>query len=203
MSNKHWIQTFTGRRFETLSATFEDFDIRDIARALAMQCRYAGHVSKFYSVAEHCVRVSRRVEQLMVSELGYPAADELVTLCAQWGLIHDASEAYLGDVTRPLKHTPQMAGYREIESKLQGDIAEWLTLPRKQPDLVTAVDIELLGTEARQLKQPIHPDWHTSCPGGKLPDELPGLTLGWDPTKAERLFLERYRRLFESARAFE
>ena len=82
-----WIQTFTGRRFDLLHPRQDDVDIIDIAHALSHVCRFAGHTDRFYSVAQHCVIVSQ--------------------LCQPWealyGLLHDAAEAYIGDITRPLK----------------------------------------------------------------------------------------------------
>ena len=49
-----WIETYTGKQFWFLNPTPEMFDIEDIAHALSMVCRYAGHVTHFYSVAAHC-----------------------------------------------------------------------------------------------------------------------------------------------------
>lgn len=103
-----WIQTFTGRRFHPLSPMPDDIVIDDIAHALAMICRYAGHTSTFYSVAEHSVIVSLHV----------PAE------YAREALLHDASEAYIGDVSRPLKHHPVMSEYRRVEAELTCAIFE-------------------------------------------------------------------------------
>lgn len=103
LSDPHWIQTFLGKPFWPLSPRPEDIDIRDIAHALAMTCRFTGHSQKFYSVAEHSVRVSRIV----------PAQFAL------HGLLHDASEAYLCDLSRPIKHGSTLgAEYCRIEDNL-------------------------------------------------------------------------------------
>jgi len=75
-----WIQTFTGRRFRPRNPAPDDFDIRDVAHALSLLCRFNGHCRVFYSVAEHSVRVSR---------ICPPPA-------ALWGLLHDLGEAYIG-----------------------------------------------------------------------------------------------------------
>ncbi len=88
--NDGWIQTFTGRRFWPLGARAGDVDVRDIAHALALKCRFNGHCRVFYSVAEHSVRVSR------VMEVGGRKM-------AMWGLMHDAAEAYLADLGGPIK----------------------------------------------------------------------------------------------------
>lgn len=197
---KDWIQTWSGLKVCPTRPDPTQFRIKDIARALSFQCRYAGHVRRFFSVAEHSVRVSEIVESRMpcqpVSACDY---DSGVTCSAivRWGLIHDASEAYLGDVTRPLKHTPGMEGYRLAEAAMQGAIAAWLGLPTEEPDIVKAVDTEILGTEARQLKFPVHPDWAKTTATGELQPSIPGLRVGiWTPAQAERAFLRRFNRLF-------
>src|SRR5438128_5709421 len=103
-----WMQTYTGRRFYPLAPAIEDVDLRDIAHSLAHQCRYAGHVDRFYSVAEHCVLLSRAV----------PAEYALDAL------LHDAAEAYVVDVPRPLKRN--LAGYAEIEDRALSTILQAL-----------------------------------------------------------------------------
>ncbi len=195
MSDGGWIQVFSGLKFYPLDPVQSEFRIRDVARALSMQCRYNGHVVKFYSVAEHSVRVSRRCEQVMI-DMGYPEGCEEVETVSKQGLLHDASEAYLSDLPRPVKHLPELEAYRQAEKRLQGDIFEWCGLPREEHPIVKAVDAEILGTEARQLLPSIHKDWHATCPGGQLPAEIPGLVLGWKQDLAENTFLRRYARLF-------
>ena len=88
-----FIGTFSGLRFWPLAPNLEKILVEDIAHALAHQCRFGGHASRFYSVAEHSVHVS----QLCLPEH------------ALWGLLHDASEAYLVDLPRPLKLLPEFA----------------------------------------------------------------------------------------------
>ena len=77
-----WMQTYTGERFWPLDPRIEDIHIRDISMALGKLCRYGGHTIFFYSVAEHSVLVSEYVPEEY----------------ALWGLLHDASEAYLSDI---------------------------------------------------------------------------------------------------------
>lgn len=100
-----WIQTFTGKKFYPLSPQIEDICIEDIAHALSNVCRYAGHCRDFYSVAQHCVMVSDWMPSMKLE-----------------GLMHDASEAYLGDISRPLKHSDAMSGYREAEHRMEAVI---------------------------------------------------------------------------------
>lgn len=191
-AHKHWIQTFTGQKFFPLAPELERLDIRDIARALSMLCRYGGHVQRFYSVAEHCVRIVERLQWLY--------ADRKVQ---QWGLLHDASEAYLGDVVRPVKVQPEFGLYREAESRLMELVIRKFELLPSEPEVVTALDTEILGTEALALKTPVHPDWSKSLPNG-MPAawSLQNSGLGWSPTEAEDRFLKLFERLFGSAQFY-
>lgn len=99
-----WIQVFTGRQYWPLDPRSDEVDIRDIAHALSMLCRYTGHCERFYSVAEHSVNVSYVVQRYAPS--GRPA----LFLHA---LLHDATEAYCNDIARPVKRS--IHGYAEIE----------------------------------------------------------------------------------------
>ena len=98
-----WIETFTGKRMYFLEPTPDMIDIVDIAHALSHVCRFGGHVTHFYSVAEHSLAVSKLAENKLE------------------GLLHDASEAYLVDIPKPIK--AYLSNYKEIENKLMGAIA--------------------------------------------------------------------------------
>jgi 5'-deoxynucleotidase YfbR-like HD superfamily hydrolase len=172
-----WIQTYTGRKVFPLSPREGDISVEDIAHALANQCRFGGHVSTFYSVAEHSCRVSDLV----------PAEDQL------WGLLHDASEAYLIDLPRPIKHKRALKAYREAEAVLMGVIARKFGLPEKMPSSVKAADTTLLVTEARDLKSPLHPDWlHRSSNGFEPMTEK---IIPWSPRRAKAEFKMRFNAL--------
>lgn len=175
-----WMQTYTGRKFWPLDARPEDVDIRDIAHALSMLCRYGGHSLRFYSVAEHSVHVARWLE-----ERNYKPE---VTLA---GLLHDATEAYLTDVPRPLKRS--LPDYRRAESALWAVIAEAFDLTGYEDDLPTAVheaDNRILADEIRQNMKPM--DWH------KKHDQPLGISLQfWPPGRAEREFLSLALDLFD------
>src|SRR5690349_18842227 len=97
-----WIATFTGKRWFLTDPDPADVDIDDIAHALSMICRFGGHTKQFYSVAEHSVRVANAME---IAGCG--------ALACLHGLIHDAPEAYLGDIVRPLKYS--LTDYRVWE----------------------------------------------------------------------------------------
>lgn len=168
----HWIQTYTGIAFYPLDPRPEEVDIIDIAHALSMQCRYTGHVNKFYSVAEHCIYASHLV----------PAEYALVAL------LHDASEAYLSDIARPIKHT--LAEYKTIEAKLEEAICARFRLPYPYPDIVKKVDTDLLFAERRTLfNRPAPFPWTDEREPPKL------LIKGMHPREAERAFLARFNEL--------
>lgn len=138
-----WLQCFTGRRFYPLDPDPAEIDIRDIAHALAAKARYAGMTDEPFSVAQHSVLVSRAV----------PKEHRLIAL------MHDASEAYLPDVPRPLKRLPIMAAYREAEDRLMRAIAARFGFAWPEPPEVKAIDDRMIPTEARQLFRRRHPSW--------------------------------------------
>ena len=172
-----WIQTYTGRQFWPLSPRAEDIDVLDIAHALSNLCRFGGHCTQFYSVAQHSVLVSQVCEE-MASE---------VTGAALWGLLHDASEAYLADVPRPVK--PYLAGYEELETQLLKTVAERFDLPWPVPRTVKWIDNAILMDEMEQLMVPPPADW------GLLGPAL-GVTVNPIlPKEAERSFLAWFEAL--------
>lgn len=193
--DKQWIQVGTTRnqptKFFPLQPKAEDIHIVDIAHALSNICRFTGHVKNFYSVAEHCVRVSWRASEVI---LGY--GEELTTLSAAWiagaqGLLHDASEAYLADIASPVKHQEAFAPYRAAEDVLQKLIFKTFALPENMAPEVKQADLDLLWTEARDLLTPLHPDWPIGEP-------LVNQTIvGWTPRQAEKLFLQRFEEFYD------
>jgi hypothetical protein len=96
-----WIQTHSGRKFDFLSPSYESICIEDIAHSLSMQCRFTGHTSRRYSVAAHSILVASLVPTPLRLE----------------ALLHDASEAYLGDVSTPLKQL--ITEYQWLEERIQ------------------------------------------------------------------------------------
>lgn len=166
-----WTQTFTGRRFHYLVPTADMVDVRDVAHALSMVCRFAGHVHTFYSVAEHSVRVSF-------------ACDPEDALA---GLLHDAPEAYIVDLPSPVKAL--LPEYQTLERKVWGAVASKFGLPEQLPPSVKRADGVLLVTEARDL---MSPGWETWClPHSPLRERIEP----WTQVEAEALFLSRYYEL--------
>lgn len=167
-----WIQTFTGQQFWPLDPRPEEIHIEDIAHSLSLQCRYAGHCSEFYSVAQHSVLIA----QAMPREL------------ALWGLLHDAAEAYVVDVPRPLKaHLP---GYKAIETAVMNSVVVRFGLtPSVMPSEVKRADDAILADEVQALmKEPSQP-WD-------LPQ--PALCINivpWPPETAKHLFLMSFKAL--------
>lgn len=193
---KDWIQTFTGEKFFPLSPRHSDLVLEDVAHALSLICRYTGHCCRFYSVAEHSVLVSQEVERRAIAEgKDWRAVRDL----ARWGLMHDASEAYIADVSRPIKRLPAFEQYREAEARLQGVIAERFgLLAGGEPELVKAVDVEILSNEVSVLMPQADVEaWGKSWPEGKLPSPIPNIYVqGLSPESAERAFRDRFNALW-------
>lgn len=168
-----WIQTFTGKSFFPLSPNLEDICIEDIAHALSLICRFNGHSLEFYSVAQHCILVSQYCSE----------KNKLA------GLLHDASEAYICDIPRPLKHTDDFARYRRIESLLQSSIYYKYQLTNLDIKEVKDVDLKMLATEKRDLMAPSQKDWSW------LPEPYPEKITPLSPKEAEELFLKTFFKL--------
>lgn len=122
------IKTWTGR-IDPLNPSINEINIEDIAHALSRQCRYNGHCDGFLSVARHSIWVSERLEAQ-----GFDTQTQLT------GLLHDAAEAYLGDLVRPLKHSTFGVEYLTVEQNLEVVIAEKFRLPYPFPESIYAAD---------------------------------------------------------------
>lgn len=151
-----YMLTNQGHQFYPLSPRSVDVDPIDIAHALSMLCRYNGHVDRFYSVAEHCLLMSL---VMPTRELALEA------------LLHDGSEAYVGDMVRPLKHTSQMAPYRLAEDAVTDAIAERFGLRvddeghHHKSTEVEDADMRILLTERTALLSHYEPSdrWHVAA----------------------------------------
>lgn len=168
----HCMQTNSGRLVDLASLSEEDIDIEDIAHALAHIVRFTGHANKPYSVAQHC---------MLVADL-CPPEHRL------WGLLHDASEAYLGDVSTPLKSL--LPDYREIEERTQKIVAGRFDLPWPMPPEVKDADREALMIEKTDLFDKFLP-W----PGDFPPRSSRAIKHVLNPESAKWLFVEMFREM--------
>ena len=185
MSARSAIQTFTGRRISPFTPDPADIDIADIAHALSQLCRFGGHCRTFYSVAQHCCVVADAVEAA--------GGDAETALAA---LLHDAAEAYLGDLPHPLKHRSALGDlYREIEAPLQRAICERFGL-RELPALVKEIDRAALAAERALLMRPADDGWWPELQGV---EPLDVSLEPWPPERAAAEFRSRYER-YEAAR---
>ena len=135
------IMTYTKKMFDPLRPNAELIDIEDIAHALSMLCRANGHFRSFYSVAQHSINCMKEAKAR-----GYSERIQLACL------LHDASEAYLSDVTRPVK--AELPRYKEIETPLQEMIwNKWLSIPLTAEEirLVFEIDDTMLLNEFMAL----------------------------------------------------
>lgn len=175
-----WVQTYTGARFYPLEPDAELIRIEDIAHSLSMQCRYTGHTARFYSVAEHSVVLAREFHTGWHYRLV--------------ALLHDASEAYLSDVPRPLKRLPEFAFYREAEDRLQEMIFDKFCLFSWR-DVIA----DIKKSDHLLLAQECHVPFimAAGCEGFDLV-ETHGFTPDlryWLPDEAKHNFLAEYQRL--------
>jgi|TARA_Y100000310_G_scaffold20001_1_gene19499 hypothetical protein len=167
-----WIETYTGLKIDPFNPDPSRICIEDIAHALSMICRFTGHCKYFYSVAQHSVLVAKR------------CPDEMKLT----GLLHDASEAYINDISSPVK--PGLMNYREIEEELWRAIAGKFGLPHPwvHPK-VKEIDRRLCRTEARDLMYSKGEGWRGAV------EPYPERIFTHKPEYAEEEFLLMYQHL--------
>lgn len=166
----NWMMLAGGRKFHPFDPRPEDIDIDDIAHALSHVCRFGGHVRRFYSVAEHSVLVARCVPKI-------------VGLAA---LLHDAAEAYLGDIPRPIKHSPEMDGWRKAEARVERAIAARFSIGWPMDGAIKQVDDRIILDE-----------WAALMPATREYIGVSGEPLGvriegWSPCRAAAEFLDAF-----------
>jgi 5'-deoxynucleotidase YfbR-like HD superfamily hydrolase len=164
-------QLFSGKPFYPLDPRPRDICIEDIAHALSRICRFGGHCKQFYSVAQHSVMVSLIVPKQFALE----------------GLLHDAAEAYVGDMVKPLKNT--MPDFEHAEFLIYAAVAAKFNVPPNISREVKQADHVMLATEARDLMHAEHPTWHKWI---SHITPLAGKIVPLSPIAAESLFRERY-----------
>lgn len=171
-----WMQTYSGKCFWPLDPRPDEVEIIDIAHSLSMRCRYGGHSTRFYSVAEHSVLVSRHVSPQN----------------ALWGLLHDAAEAYSADVPRPLKRClPQ---WKPMEAAIMRAVCQRFGLPETEPDEVKQIDFAMTADERDALMAPCDRNW------GELPPKVGASIASYPSWTAKAVFLERFQQLTQPQR---
>lgn len=168
-----WIQLASGIAFFLDNVEDNEYRIIDIAHALGNQCRFGGHTSEFYSVAEHSVHCSYLVPQKY----------------ALTALLHDASEAYIVDIPKPLKAL--LPDYCEIEDRVMAAIAKTFNIEYPFPKEIKDADIEMLFAERNRLiGPPVYP-WIGET------DTIPADVdiYCWSPVEARNIFVRRYYEL--------
>lgn len=176
MNNSFWMETFTGKRFNFLDATIDDVDIGDIAHSLSLKCRFSGMSKDFISVAEHSIHVSKICPN-------HPLE----------GLLHDAAEAYTGDISRPFKMYLKKVSpeFREAEERIERLVAEKFNLIYPFPPEIKEADNALLLAERKKyMNESVL--WDESFFDNVKPYE--GEIYGNFPQVAESWFLRRYNK---------
>ena len=179
MHKSGYITTFSGLKFYPLAPKAESVCLSDIAHHLSNLCRFTGAVREFYSVAQHCVHVSLVCDPAEALE----------------GLLHDSPEAYIADLSRPLKHSPELKKYRIVEKEIEAVIAEKFNIRAGKLPSVEVADKRMLLTEMR--------DMMPAGPGGVFGmaeeyvgfDPYPWTIFPWSPREAETRFLARFTEL--------
>ncbi len=164
------ILTLNGAFFDYRAPEQHQFAIDEIAHALANLCRFTGHTRSFYSVAQHSV---------LVCDLA-PPEHRLEAL------LHDAHEAYVGDVNSPLKSLLPM--YREVEARCEAALRRQFRLPERK-----ATAVKLADHTAYQIERFVLMPWGDDAPGEDPPHPYPLHPL--QPRDARELFLSRWQQL--------
>jgi len=172
-----WITTALRGRFYPLDPTPEEVHLDDIACSLSNLCRYNGHCDRFYSVAEHSVIMAN---QLKGNE-------------SRWALLHDAPEAYIGDMVRPLRSI--IPYFSEMDARIMRVIAKRFGLAGTEiPAPVLALDYAMCSTEKRDLLCGAEV-WPRMPPA--LPIQISLETV--PPAQAYGMFLRKFAELFPGA----
>lgn len=177
------IVTYTGKSFDLLNPIPEMVCIEDIAHSLSLQCRYTGHPIQFYSVAQHCV---------LMAENNELPGDPLVKL------LHDAAEAYIGDIARPWKQLlwihrfqgseTSVQSAKDFEGRIQKIIGLALGVDLTPSAEVKEADNQMMATEIRDL-MPKSDDFSGNA------EPLKQTIFPWSWEQAEESFLYRYKEL--------
>jgi 5'-deoxynucleotidase YfbR-like HD superfamily hydrolase len=172
----------SGTYFDIINPNTEQIMILDIVTALSRICRFGGHCDKFYSVAQHSLHVSYAVPPQYALE----------------GLLHDAAEAYIGDLVAPLKQF--LPDYKRIEHNIEAVIAQKFALNTSPAcfDAIKEADLRMLLTEKRDLFHGENTNWAVNNPALY---NLKPLTERINPVnsaRASELFMVRFNKLIDN-----
>jgi len=162
----------SGAWFDFCAPASSEFVIDDIAHGLANICRYSGQFSRFYSVAEHSILVSETAKGFEFE-----------------ALLHDAAEAFLGDITRPLKQ--MLPEYKRIEADVERAILERFGVSTPLPPQIKQADLRVLAAEQRQIMPHGTDGWVR----GQKVEPAPIVVRHLLPDEAKRMFLDRFEAL--------
>lgn len=172
-----YVSTYLGHRFHPAAPRIDDVHIEDIAHGLAFQCRFNGQTQAFYSVAQHSLLVAGLV----------PARLRLAAL------LHDAAEAYLGDLVKPLK--PLFPEFSKLEGRVMAVIGERFGVAGFADPAIKRADLIALATEKRDLMPHSCEPWAALAGVTPVPTRIRPLA----PPEAKAAFLERFRELHDTA----
>ena len=175
------ISVYGGEYYDLLDPPRSVYTVETIGHALSNLCRYTGHVNRFYSVAEHSVLVSLAVPRAFALE----------------GLFHDASEAFLGDVSSPLKKL--LPEYKKIEKSVMEEITTRFALNpvRLYSDEIHEADKRLYHAERQEIAPGKDKLWHTDLRAVRKVKPV-----GLPPRMAYEMFMERYHMLTQPENVF-
>ena len=167
-----YIETYTGKKMYFLDPKPEMICIEDIAHALANACRFGGHTITFYSVAQHSITVAELAENRLE------------------GLLHDASEAYLVDIPKPIKG--HLTSYKTIENNLMAAIAERFGAGWPISEDTHDADVMQLRMEAKHLMRTRGDDWRNDWKTKRTEGIIP---VPCAPHMAQKMFTEYFHKL--------
>lgn len=169
-----YMEVYDGSQFTVGSVEENEYRINTIAHSLSNICRYGGHSKKFYSVAEHSI--------IMADHVYDTTGDKVL---AYEALMHDAAEAYMGDIPRPLKY--RLPDYLDTLAKVEKSIAEKFNFPYPTSKSIKELDARMIKTERKQVMRPSGNKW--------FHDSLEPLNIRvhfQTPVEAKECFLDAY-----------